>query len=104
MKAPLQVHPKNPRYFTDDGKRAIYVTGSHTWSNLQDMGISDPPARLTSTLIYASSRDTTTTSFDYGGGKCQNGDSADNGIASASHTPGRERDRAQHETGSRSLT
>lgn len=44
MKAPLQVHPKNPRYFTDDGKRAIYVTGSHTWSNLQDMGISDPPA------------------------------------------------------------
>ena len=44
MKAPLRVHPKNPRYFTDDGKRAVYVTGSHTWSNLQDMGISDPPA------------------------------------------------------------
>ncbi len=44
MKAPLRVHPKNPRYFTDDGKRAIYMTGSHTWSNLQDMGVPDPPA------------------------------------------------------------
>ena len=44
MKAPLRVHPKNPRYFTDDGKRAVYVTGSHTWSDLQDMGMSDPPA------------------------------------------------------------
>jgi len=44
MKAPLRVHPKNPRYFTDDGKRVVYLTGSHTWSNLQDMGMSDPPA------------------------------------------------------------
>jgi hypothetical protein len=33
----------NPRYFTVDGKRAVYVTGSHTWANLQDMGLSDPP-------------------------------------------------------------
>ena len=23
IKGPLRVHPKNPRYFTDDGKRAI---------------------------------------------------------------------------------
>lgn len=44
MRAPLRLHPKNPRYFTDDGRRAIYLTGSHTWSNLQDMGASDPPA------------------------------------------------------------
>ncbi len=44
MKAPLRVHPANPRYFTDDGKRAIYLTGSHTWNNLQDMGMTDPPA------------------------------------------------------------
>lgn len=43
MKAPLKVHPQNPRYFTDDGKRAVYLTGSHTWSNLQDMGATDPP-------------------------------------------------------------
>ena len=35
---PLRVHPRNPRYFTDDGGRAIYLTGSHTWSNLQDQG------------------------------------------------------------------
>ncbi len=43
IKGPLRVHPKNPRYFTDDGKRVVYLTGSHTWSNLQDMGPSDPP-------------------------------------------------------------
>ncbi|MBC7328596.1 hypothetical protein H5T87_10890 [bacterium] len=43
IKGPLQVHPQNPRYFTDDGKRVIYLTGSHTWSNLQDMGPSNPP-------------------------------------------------------------
>jgi len=40
---PLRVHPKNPRYFTDGSGRAIYLTGSHTWSNLVDMGPSDPP-------------------------------------------------------------
>ncbi|MBS7624100.1 hypothetical protein KEJ29_00780 [Candidatus Bathyarchaeota archaeon] len=43
MKRTLYPHPRNPRYFTDDGKRAIYLTGSHTWCNLQDMGVSDPP-------------------------------------------------------------
>lgn len=47
---PLRVHPTNPRYFTDgtsnaDGTlRAVYLTGSHTWANLVDMGKSDPPA------------------------------------------------------------
>ena len=40
---PLRVHPKNPRYFTDGSGRAIYLTGSHTWSNLQDQGPKDPP-------------------------------------------------------------
>lgn len=34
----LRVHPRNPRYFTVDGKTAIYLTGSHTWANLQDGG------------------------------------------------------------------
>ena len=43
IRGPLRIHPKNPRYFTDDGKRVVYLTGSHTWSNLQDMGPSDPP-------------------------------------------------------------
>lgn len=32
----LRVHPANPRYFTNDGGRAVYLTGSHTWSSLQD--------------------------------------------------------------------
>ena len=33
---PLTVHPTNPRYFADGTGKAIYLTGSHTWSNLQD--------------------------------------------------------------------
>lgn len=35
----LRVHPTNPRYFTADGRRAVYLTGSHTWANLQDIGL-----------------------------------------------------------------
>jgi len=35
---PLQIHPTNPRYFTDGSGKAIYLTGSHTWTNLQDRG------------------------------------------------------------------
>ncbi len=38
----LRPHPANPRYFTDGSGRAD-LTGSHTWSNLQDMGPGDPP-------------------------------------------------------------
>jgi len=41
---PLRVHPGNPRYFADGSGRAVCLTGSHTWNNLQDMGPSDPPA------------------------------------------------------------
>jgi hypothetical protein len=33
---PLKVHPSNPRYFTDGNGKAVYLTGAHTWSNLQD--------------------------------------------------------------------
>jgi hypothetical protein len=40
---PLRVDPANPRYFTDGSGRAIYLTGSHTWVNFQDIGYSDPP-------------------------------------------------------------
>ncbi len=43
---PLRVHPRNPRYFTDDSGKAIYLTGSHIWNNLQDTGDADPPAPL----------------------------------------------------------
>ncbi len=35
---PLRVSPRNPRYFTDASGRAIYLTGSHTWDNGQDLG------------------------------------------------------------------
>jgi hypothetical protein len=41
---PLRFRPTNPRYFTDGTKsadgslRAVYLTGSHTWTNLQDRG------------------------------------------------------------------
>lgn len=40
---PLRVDPLNPRYFTDGSGKAILLTGSHTWSNFQDNGGSDPP-------------------------------------------------------------
>ena len=44
IRGPLKAHPTNPRYFSDDGKRAVLLTGSHTWNNLVDMGVTDPPA------------------------------------------------------------
>lgn len=49
---PLRVHPTNPRYFTDGTKladgslKAVFLTGSHTWNNLVDMGRDDPPERF----------------------------------------------------------
>jgi hypothetical protein len=46
ISGPLRVHPGNPRYFADGSGRAIYLTGSHTWSNLQDQGPNDPPPRF----------------------------------------------------------
>ncbi len=42
-RGPLRVHPDNPRYFTDGSGRAVYLTGSHTWPNVVDMGPTDPP-------------------------------------------------------------
>jgi uncharacterized protein DUF6298 len=39
----LRVHPQNPRYFGDGSGKVIYLTGSHTWNNLVDMGLTDPP-------------------------------------------------------------
>lgn len=36
-RGPLRVHPHNPRYLADDLGRAVLLTGSHTWNNLQDM-------------------------------------------------------------------
>jgi hypothetical protein len=40
---PLRRLAANPRYFTDGSGKAIYLTGSHTWSNLQDTGQGSPP-------------------------------------------------------------
>ena len=40
---PLSLRPQNPRYFTDTSGRPVYLTGSHTWNNLQDIGRTDPP-------------------------------------------------------------
>jgi hypothetical protein len=40
---PLRIHPQNPRYFTDGSGKAIYLTGAHTWNNLQDIGLTNPP-------------------------------------------------------------
>jgi uncharacterized protein YjdB len=34
----------NPRYFENASGQVVYLTGSHTWSNLQDNGTVDPPA------------------------------------------------------------
>jgi len=36
---PLRIHPTNPRYFTSDGHRAVFLTGSHTWANFQERGL-----------------------------------------------------------------
>jgi hypothetical protein len=34
---------QNPRYFQNESGQAVYLTGSHTWSNMQDNGTVDPP-------------------------------------------------------------
>ena len=44
MQQPLAVHPTNPRYFTDGSGKAVYLTGSHTWNNLQHNGVYPPVA------------------------------------------------------------
>ncbi len=44
---PLAVHPQNLRYFQNTAtKEAVYLTGSHTWANLVDIGPSDPPPQF----------------------------------------------------------
>lgn len=40
---PLRVSPDNPRYFSNGNGQIVYLTGSHTWSNLQDNGKGYPP-------------------------------------------------------------
>jgi len=45
-RGPLRVHPDNRRYFTDGRGTAVYLTGSHTWPSLVDIGPGDPPPRF----------------------------------------------------------
>jgi hypothetical protein len=47
LQGPLRVHPTNPRYFTDGSGKAIYLTGSHTWNNLQEIVRTSGPANPT---------------------------------------------------------
>jgi hypothetical protein len=42
MMGPLRVNTTNRRYFTNDSGKAIFLTGSHIWQNLQDSGNSHP--------------------------------------------------------------
>jgi hypothetical protein len=39
----LRVSSRNRRYFETAAGQIVYLTGSHTWSNLQDNGTTDPP-------------------------------------------------------------
>ncbi len=41
----LHVSKINPRYFTDNSGKAVYLTGSHTWNNLVDMEPDQPPGK-----------------------------------------------------------
>jgi hypothetical protein len=34
---PLRILERNPRYFTDGSGKAVFLTGSHTWNNLQEI-------------------------------------------------------------------
>jgi hypothetical protein len=40
---PLRVSPENPYFFVDGSGKAVFLAGSHTWSNFLDKGTSDPP-------------------------------------------------------------
>lgn len=41
---PLRVSSANSRYFADRTGKVVYLTGAHTWANLQDSGRTDPPS------------------------------------------------------------
>jgi Family of unknown function (DUF6298) len=40
---PLRASGKNPHFFVDANGKAVYLAGSHTWSNFLDKGTTDPP-------------------------------------------------------------
>lgn len=55
---PLRVSTRNRRYFETAAGQIVYLTGSHTWSNLQDNGTTDPPPQFnyTSYLDFLAAR------------------------------------------------
>lgn len=52
---PLRVSAVNPRYFADGTGHIVYLTGTHTWNNLQDMGPADPPLMKSAVVNISSS-------------------------------------------------
>jgi hypothetical protein len=50
---PLRVSHQNPRYFETPAGDIVYLTGSHTWANLQDNGTKDPPPAFDFTTYLA---------------------------------------------------
>lgn len=44
LAGPLALDPHEPRYFVDPTGQPVYLTGSHTWSSLQDNGVTFPPS------------------------------------------------------------
>jgi hypothetical protein len=59
-RGPLRVHPTSPRYFTDGSGKAVFLTGSHTWGNLQDYTYatapSPPPMDFNAYLAFLKAR------------------------------------------------
>lgn len=57
---PLRVHPENPRYFADRSGRVVFLVGSHTWANFQnltyDNAPSPPPFDLKAYLAFMKAR------------------------------------------------
>ena len=51
---PLRISTVNPRYFTDGSGKVVYLTGSHTWDNLQDWVRANHRPSSTSTLTLIS--------------------------------------------------
>lgn len=57
---PLRHNDANPRYFTDNNGKAIYLTGMHTWAVMQDMWIEGDEPIITDYNAFV------TTMRDYG--------------------------------------
>ncbi len=43
LNGPLHQCQENPRYFTNNTGKAIYLTGSHVWQSLKEIDEADPP-------------------------------------------------------------